>query len=69
LKRLKGNGAEMKWFLYFLRSYWKAWEAKKKDTASRRSAIPSVGDRKLRRKEEPGGTNLPGTKKREIRIS
>src|SRR5262245_9351652 len=40
-----------------------------KDTASRRSAIPSVGDRKLRRKEEPGGTNLPGTKKREIRIS
>jgi hypothetical protein len=37
-----------------------------KDTASRRSAIPSVGDRKLRRKEkrkEPGARNVPGTKK------
>ena len=43
-----------------------------KDTASRRSAIPSVGDRKLRRKErqrEPGHENVPGTKKRKLRIS
>src|SRR5262247_2878478 len=34
-----------------------------KDTASRRSAIPSVGDRKLRRKEkerEPGRSNARG---------
>jgi len=41
-----------------------------KDTASRRSAIPSVGDRKLRRKErkENPGTNVSGTKKRKTRI-
>jgi hypothetical protein len=42
-----------------------------KDTASRRSAIPSVGDRKLRRKEgkENPGKNVPGTKKPKIRVS
>jgi hypothetical protein len=36
-----------------------------KDTASRRSAIPSVGDRKLRRKEKenPGAATRAGTKK------
>src|SRR5262245_9459333 len=35
-----------------------------KDTASRRSAIPSVGDRKLRRKEEPGH-ECPGNEETE----
>src|SRR5262245_28483315 len=35
-----------------------------KDTASRRSAIPSVGDRKSRRKEEPGH-ECPGNEETE----
>jgi hypothetical protein len=51
LKRLKGSSAEWMGFIGFLGSYWKVWDAKKKDTASRRSAIPPVGGEEAEKEE------------------